>query len=1086
MDGPGKYKLTYSYEHFTIPDNFQIRYDGKNIVETGFTGGSETKSFDLVVQEGGPTSVQVIVGTNDEGTAWNYSVEAEVAEAAYLVFRETDEGKALPGTKRGWWPGTNDDVPGWDHVALYVDGVIYESHPGYQPAGYYDPLEETTTVVPKDVGVQAHHTLGSFEWYSTNSGEDGSWVRTAQRIEIPIADARAMAAQINTKLDSGFVPDRTPIGDFSPANQKGAHDWFTCVGLVEWAAEEAGINDGQGFIANELETVSILGAQTDFPTLSPDLLYNVMDGSWLPRTEFLGQAFFNEPAAAVNDSVQDGVEALKDAGDWLGETVRAVADPVDFIITDPLGRRFGYTQADGLIDEIPAIKYSGDGFLENLTLYGALPGQYSVTLIGLGENALFALGGGQNDGIYFDGFLNVDETRQFTFTYQGDAAATSDLTIAKTTPDSLKIGESFQYVYTVTNNGTTTANNVQFQEVLPDNIVVNNVQSTHDNGSFSASTTNITGLISSLAAGAVASITVDASVAKFGNSASTAFAFGDETDINVVDNVTVQVVTVDGVEPEAADLSLAFNASTPGGGGQVTLTLENQGPGLASDITVQLGMPAGVSIASTSPEQGTFDAQTGIWNVGNMRDGLTRDLAINFDLNGSGSTVLTAEVSAATETDPDSTPGNGNASEDDYASVNVEPFAEDFASNSGTVGSLAIGSARTGTIDRSGDTDWFRTTLYAGVDYQFDLEGSPTSMGTLSDPLLRLYDSNGTQVTSDDDDGVGRNSLINYTANSSGTYFLSAEAYSSHTGSYTLSASASARSGVGPSGDYNGDGTDDLGWFNPQTLRVGQWEMNNGNSSWKHIGTGGAGWEIAGVGDFDGDGTDDLLWFNSQTLRVGQWEMNNGSSTWKHIGTGGAGWEIAGVGDFDGDGTDDLLWFNPQTYRVGQWEMNNGSSTWKHIGTGGAGWEIAGVGDFNGDGTDDLLWYNPQNYRVGQWEMNNGNSAWSHIGVGSKGWDIAGTGDFNGDLTDDLLWFNPNAYTVGQWEMNNGNSTWDFIGTAAAGWNAAGTGDYDGDGTDDILWNNVQTGQVGQFEMNNGNSTWDHIGWGGSDWFIFA
>ncbi|MEM7426353.1 MAG: FG-GAP-like repeat-containing protein [Pseudomonadota bacterium] len=289
-----------------------------------------------------------------------------------------------------------------------------------------------------------------------------------------------------------------------------------------------------------------------------------------------------------------------------------------------------------------------------------------------------------------------------------------------------------------------------------------------------------------------------------------------------------------------------------------------------------------------------------------------------------------------------------------------------------------------------------------------------------------------------------------------------------------------------PSGDYNGDGTEDILWFNPYSLRIGQWEMNDGNSSWKQIGTGGAGWEIAGVGDFDVDGTDDLLWFNPQTLRVGQWEMSNGSSTWKHIGTGGAGWEIAGIGDFDGDGTDDLLWFNPQTLRVGQWEMSNGSSTWKHIGTGGAGWEIAGVGDLNGDGTDDVLWFNPQNLRVGQWEMNNGTSSWKHNGIGGAGWEIAGVGDFNGDSTDDTLWFNPNAFTVGQWEMDNGNADWAFIGKAAPGWKPEGTGDYDGNGTDDILWRNAQTGQVGQFEMNNGNSTWDHIGWGGPDWFIFA
>jgi hypothetical protein len=119
--------------------------------------------------------------------------------------------------------------------------------------------------------------------------------------------------------------------------------------------------------------------------------------------------------------------------------------------------------------------------------------------------------------------------------------------------------------------------------------------------------------------------------------------------------------------------------------------------------------------------------------------------------------------------------------------------------------------------------------------------------------------------------------------------------------------------------------------------------MNNGSPTWKPIGSGGANWVIAETGDFNGDGADDILWFNTVSDSVGQFEMNNGSPTWKTIGTSGANWQVAGTGDFNGDGTDDILWFNTVTNSVGQFEMNNGSATWQPIGTAGANWEIAGT-----------------------------------------------------------------------------------------------------------------------------------------------
>ena len=49
-----------------------------------------------------------------------------------------------------------------------------------------------------------------------------------------------------------------------------------------------------------------------------------------------------------------------------------------------------------------------------------------------------------------------------------------------------------------------------------------------------------------------------------------------------------------------------------------------------------------------------------------------------------------------------------------------------------------MGGSVTGDISSRTDFDQFRVDLEAGTRYQIDLEGAPTSRGTLPDPKLTL------------------------------------------------------------------------------------------------------------------------------------------------------------------------------------------------------------------------------------------------------------------------------------------------------------------------------------------------------------
>ena len=101
-----------------------------------------------------------------------------------------------------------------------------------------------------------------------------------------------------------------------------------------------------------------------------------------------------------------------------------------------------------------------------------------------------------------------------------------------------------------------------------------------------------------------------------------------------------------------------------------------------------------------------------------------------------------------------------------------------------------VGSAR-GEIETGGERDWFRVDLDAGKIYEIDLEGSVTWAGTLRDPYLYgVYNEDGTTYhngTTDDDDGLGNNSRVTFTAPTDGAYYVVAGAYGGLTGTYTLS-----------------------------------------------------------------------------------------------------------------------------------------------------------------------------------------------------------------------------------------------------------------------------------------------------------
>lgn len=149
--------------------------------------------------------------------------------------------------------------------------------------------------------------------------------------------------------------------------------------------------------------------------------------------------------------------------------------------------------------------------------------------------------------------------------------------------------------------------------------------------------------------------------------------------LKICDDYTGEVGTFESAElifapTTGADLALSLSADNafPGSGGTVALTLtaSSEGP-QNSTPTAELALPPGVTFVSATGD-GSYNSTSGIWNIGaGFAPGAPRTITITVTMPTSGAFDFIAEIASSNRADPDSTPNNNNAAEDDYDAVAV-------------------------------------------------------------------------------------------------------------------------------------------------------------------------------------------------------------------------------------------------------------------------------------------------------------------------------------------------------------------------------------------------------------------------------
>lgn len=269
-------------------------------------------------------------------------------------------------------------------------------------------------------------------------------------------------------------------------------------------------------------------------------------------------------------------------------------------------------------------------------------------------------------------------------------------------------------------------------------------------------------------------------------------SFSYAPDMDFVGNDTFAYTLSDGTSTSAATVTITVNApaddhgeATNSTATAITLTGGDTGTGSASgtfEITGDRDMfRVSVGDGELSID---LDGINGLDTYLRVYDGAGTEIASNDDGGPDLSSVLTINVAPGTYyisagSYSDSERGDYTLSvshvADDHADV-ADSSASPITLNSGDRG---IGSA-SGTFETAGDRDVFSVAVADG-ELTVDLNGISGL-----DTYLRVYDSAGTQIASNDDGGPGLSSALTIDV-SAGTYYISAGSYNDgSTGDFTV------------------------------------------------------------------------------------------------------------------------------------------------------------------------------------------------------------------------------------------------------------------------------------------------------------
>ena len=280
-----------------------------------------------------------------------------------------------------------------------------------------------------------------------------------------------------------------------------------------------------------------------------------------------------------------------------------------------------------------------------------------------------------------------------------NAVAAADVAVQKTVDDATpSLGEVVTFTVTATNRGPSGATGVVLTDVLPAGLGFQSA--TPSQGAYDQPSGTWT--VGDLALDASATLTLVATVNSTGTLVNTAQKTAQtEPDPNALNDEAS--VSLNGATTADLEITKAVSNAAPSVGEEVTFTVKatNLGPSPATGVVVNDVLPAGLTFIAATPSQGSYNAGTGAWTVGNLLATQSATLALRAVVAQAGTFTNTA--TRATSTEPDPNPANDSGS----ASVTASRLADLSVTKSDDVALVVAGGPDTYTITvaNAGPTD---------------------------------------------------------------------------------------------------------------------------------------------------------------------------------------------------------------------------------------------------------------------------------------------------------------------------------------------------------------------------------------------